>query len=200
MARVMPGSFGGGGRSLRPHGSGSGGGRGGSSGGSGRKSGGGIFLLQGRLLLAAPGGEEPLRGGSEGASRCSAFPDTGDSGEPGWWSSPSTSSTGLSGSRLQHGLGAESTEARGPGCEGGRPSPAVPSEQMAGLWEEGFVRDTWAFSLTLSSGCTGRRFGGSGLHWRGGRSPPVSWGLGVLVTAPLRYGLIFPLASPSASV
>ncbi|CAM9158935.1 unnamed protein product, partial [Rangifer tarandus platyrhynchus] len=125
---VMPGSFGGGGRSLRPQGSssgsGSGGGSGGSSGGSDRESGGGIVLLQGRRLPAAPRGEELLCGVSEGGSRCSAFPDISNSGEPGWWSSPSTTSTGLSGSRLQHGLGAESTAARGPGCEGGRPSPA----------------------------------------------------------------------------
>ncbi|XP_065759479.1 keratin, type II cytoskeletal 2 epidermal-like [Muntiacus reevesi] len=196
----MAGSFGGGGRSLRPQSSGSGGGSGGGGGGSGRKSGGGIVLLRGRPLPAAPRGEELLRGVSEGGSRCSAFPDIGDSGQPGWWSSPSTTSPGLSGSRLQRGLGAESTVATGPGCEGGRPSPAVPSEQMAGLWEEGFVRDTWAFSLKLPPGCPGRRFGGSGGQWRGGRSPPVSWGLGVIVIAPLRSGLIFPLSSPSASV
>ena len=191
MARVMPGSFGGGGRSLRPQGSGSGGGSGGSSGCGGRERGGGIILLWGRPLPAAPRGEEHLRGVSEGGSGCSAFPDISDS------------STGLSGSRLQHGLGAESTVARGPGCKGGRPSPAgpspagpspaVPPEQMAGLWEEGFVRDTSALSLNLPPGFPRRRFGGSGLHWRSGRSPPVSWGLGVIVTAPLQSGLIFPL-------
>lgn len=200
LARVMPGSFGGSGRSLRPHGRGSGGGSGGSSGGRGRNTGRGLFRLRGCLLRADPRAEELLRGVSEGCSRCSAFPDISDSGELGRWSSPSTSSIGLSGSRLQHGLEAESTLARGPGCEGGWPSPAVSSKQMARLSEEEFFQDTWAFSLKLLSGCTGGRFGGSGLHWRDVRTPLGSWGLGVIVISRSQYRLIFPLFSPSASV
>lgn len=197
MARVMPGSFGGGGRSLRPHGRGSGGGSGGSSGGRGRNSGRGVFRLRGCLLRADPR-EELLRGVSEGCSRRSAFPDISDSGELGVWSSPSTS-IGLSGSRLQHGLGAESTVATGPGCEGGWRSPAVPSKQMAGLSEGEFIRGTWAFLLKLLSGRTRRWFGGSGLHRRDVRTPLVSWGPGVIVMSLLQYGLLFPLSSPSGS-
>ena len=48
----------------------------------------------------------------------------------------------LSGSRLQPGLGAESTVARGPGCEGGWSSPTVSSKQGARLSEEVFFQDT----------------------------------------------------------
>ena len=200
MARVMPGSFGGSGRSLRSHCRGSGGGGGGSSGGRGRNTGRGAFRLRGCLLQAGPMSEELLPGVSEGCSRCSAFPDISDFGELGRWSSPSTSSIGLSGSRLQPGLGAESTVARGPGCEGGWSSPTVSSKQGARLSEEVFFQDTRACSLKLLSGCTGRRFGGSGLHWTDVRTPLGSCGLGVIVISPSEYRRIFPLSSPLASV
>ena len=107
---------------------------------------------------------------------------------------------GLSGSREQRAVGAENTVAWDSGFQGGRTSPASPSERMTWLSEEELIGDFWAFSLKLSSGCSGRRSRGSGLHLREVRTPLVSCGLDVNGISPLLRWPLFRSSSSSVSV
>ena len=110
LAAAKHGSLGGGGSSPRSHVSASFPDGGDLSPGSGRKSGRGIFHFQGLLLVDSREGEL-LVGMREDSSRCSSFPDVGEPGDLGRWSSPSTFFVGLSSSREQHEVGAEDTTA-----------------------------------------------------------------------------------------
>ena len=107
---------------------------------------------------------------------------------------------GLYSSREQRAVGTENTMAWDSGFQGGRTSAASPSERMAWLSEEELTGDIWAFSLKLSSGCSGRRSRGSGLHLWEVRIPLVSWGLDVNGISPLLRWPLFRLSSPSVSV
>lgn len=113
------GSLQGGGSSHRPH----------STGGSGRTSGMETLRLQGLLLADTSEGE--LLGMSKGFSPGISLPDITEHEELGGWSLGSTSFVDVSGSREQHGVGAESTAASESGLGGGRTSPAGLDELLS---------------------------------------------------------------------
>lgn len=136
LATARQGSLGNGGSSPRPH----------SRGGSGSESDVDILCLQ-RFLL------EETRGGllSDGFSPCISSPEVSEPGKLGGWSSRSTSFVDLSGSREQHGLGAESTATSESGFRGGGTSPAGLHELFT-TWpsEEAHMGDVWvSYSICL---------------------------------------------------